>query len=176
MVKNALKNIINGGPCKNYTGIRLDQVEDYLIIEFCCEYSGCFDTPYARYNDPIYRGEVVEFFIGVKDEEIYYEFDLAPNDTLFNAKIFFHKKHGAFTRVIDEKFVLHSVEHKGNKYVAIMKIPFEKIGGKARPYMFNAYRIASNGEEKEFQALNPIGKIDFHCRDKFIELRIENKE
>ena len=154
----------------------IDGDEKYLIVKFHCEYNGKYDTPYERYNDPIYRGEVVEFFIGVKDAEIYFEFDLAPNDTLFNAKIFYHREHGAFTKVIDEKFVLHSVEHKENKYVAIMEIPFEKLGGEAQQYMFNAYRIASNGEKKEFQALNPIGKMDFHCRDKFIELRIENKE
>ena len=95
---------------------------------------------------------------------------------MFNAKIFFHKEHGAFTKVIDEQFVLHRVEKKKNEYVAVINIPFEKIGGKEQQYIFNAYRIASNEGKKEFQALNPIGKIDFHCRDKFIELRIENKE
>ena len=115
----------------------------------------------------------MEFFIGVTDDEIYFEFDLAPNDTLFNAKIYYHEKYGAFTKVIDEKFVLHSVELRKNEYVAKMKIPFEKIGGKAQTFTFNAYRIVSNGEQKEFQALNPVGKIDFHCKDKFIELRIE---
>lgn len=176
MFTDTLKNIIGGTPCENCTTLTLDEDERYLIVKFHCEHKGKYDTPYARYNDPIYRGEVVEFFIGVKDAEIYFEFDLAPNDTLFNAKIFYHTEHGAFTKVIDEKFVLHGVEHKENKYMAIMKIPFEKIGGKARRYIFNAYRIASNGEKKEFQALNPVGKIDFHCRDKFIELRTENKE
>ena len=173
MVKNVLKNIINGAPCKNYTGIRLDQVEDYLIIEFRCEYSGRFDTPYARYNDPIYRGEVVEFFIGVEGDEIYYEFDLAPNNTLFNARIFYHEKYGAFTKVIDENFVLHSIDLKENEYVAALKIPFEKIGGRNKAYVYNAYRIVDNGKEKEFQALNPIGKVDFHCKDKFIKLEKE---
>lgn len=176
MLTYTLKNIIDGTPCENFTHLIIDGDEKYLTIEFHCEYSGKYDTPYARYNDPIYRGEVVEFFIGAKDEEIYYEFDLAPNDTLFNAKIFFHKEHGAFTKVIDEQFVLHRVEKKKNEYVAVINIPFEKIGGKERQYIFNAYRIASNGEKKEFQALNPIGKLDFHCRDKFIELRIENKK
>ena len=176
MFTATLKNIIDGAPCKNHTSITLCRDENYLTVEFRCQYKGVYDAPYVRYNDPIYRGEVVEFFIGVKDEEIYFEFDLAPNDTLFNAKILYHKEHGAFTKVIDEKFVLHSVEHKENEYVAIMKIPFEKIGGKARQYIFNAYRIVANKANKEFQALNPIGKIDFHCRDKFIELRIENRE
>ena len=173
MCKYMLKNIIDGTPCKNVTDIRINQAEDYLVIEFHCQYSGRFDTPYARYNDPIYRGEVVEFFIGVKDDEIYYEFDLAPNNTLFNARIFYHEKYGAFTKVIDEKFVLHSVEIKPNEYVALLKIPFEKIGGKDKTYVYNAYRIASNSEEKEFQALNPVGKIDFHCKDKFIRLEKE---
>ncbi len=176
MFTDKLKNIIDGTPCENCTRLIVDGDEKYLTIEFHCEYSGKYDTPYARYNDPIYRGEVVEFFVGVKGEEIYFEFDLAPNDTLFNAKIFYHKEHGAFTKVIDEKFVLHGVEVKDSEYIACMKIPFEKIGGKAQQYIFNAYRIVSNGEKKEFQALNPIGKIDFHCRDKFIELRIENRE
>ena len=119
---------------------------------------------------------MVEFFIGVKDEETYFEFDLAPNNTLFNARIFYHEKYGAFTKVIDEKFVLHSVVIKDDEYIASMKIPFEKIGEIGEKYVFNAYRIASNGFKKEYQALNPTGKLDFHYREKFIELETRYKK
>lgn len=176
MFSGALRSIIGGRKCKNRTILTIDKDDRYLAIQFSCQYSGKLDIPYASYNDPIYRGEVVEFFIGGRDEETYFEFDLAPNDTLFNARIFYHEKYGAFTKVIDEEFVLHRVEIKADEYIASMKIPFEKIGGKEANYIFNAYRIVSNGIEKEYQALNPIGKIDFHHRDKFIDLEIRNEE
>ena len=171
MFTATLKNIIDGTPCKNFTFFKLDEDGRYLLVEFRCEYNGNYDTPYSRYNDPIYRGEVVEFFIGVQGEDIYFEFDLAPNSTLFNARIFYHEKYGAFTKVIDERVVAYTVEHKENEYVATMKIPFEQLGGKDLEFAFNAYRIVSNGAEKEFQALNPVGEIDFHRRDKFIKLK-----
>ena len=176
MFSYVLKNIVDGSECENRTILTITKGDIYLEVEFRCEYFGKLDMPYTRYNDPIYRGEVVELFIGAKEDETYFEFDLAPNNTLFNARIFYHEKYGAFTKVIDEKFVLHNVQSKGNEYIASLRIPFEKIGGKERQYIFNAYRIVSNGEKKEFQTLNPIGKLDFHCRDKFIELRIENKK
>ena len=172
MFSYVLKNIVDGSACKNRTILTITKGDIYLEVEFRCEYFGKLDVPYTRYNDPIYRGEVVEFFIGAKDEETYFEFDLASNNTLFNARIFYHEKYGAFTKVIDEKFVLHSVVIKDDEYIASMKIPFEKIGGIGEKYAFNAYRIVSNGFEKEYQALNPTGKLDFHCREKFIELEI----
>ena len=175
MLTATLKNIIDGSLCKKRTTVMIDNEEDYLIVEFCCEHSGTYDTPYARYNDPIYRGEVVEFFVGRKNAELYYEFDLAPNNVLFNAKIFYHEKHGAFVKVIDERFVIHSVQNMKGSYIAKMKIPLVEIGGSGQEFIFNAYRIVSNGEEKEFQALNPIGKIDFHHREKFVELKMKGK-
>lgn len=176
MFSYVLKNIVDGSECKNRTILTITKGDIYLEVEFRCEYFGKLDVPYTRYNDPIYRGEVVEFFIGAKDEETYFEFDLAPNNTLFNARIFYHEKYGAFTKVIDEKFVLHSVVIKDDEYIASMKIPFEKIGEIGEKYVFNAYRIASNGFEKEYQALNPTGKLDFHYREKFIELETRYKK
>ncbi len=173
MFQGTLKNIIDGTPCENRTSIMIDKDEKYLIIEFRCAHAGAYETPYENYNEPIYRGEVVEFFIGVKGEEIYYEFDLAPNNALFNAKIFYHEKYGAFTKVIDEKIVLHRVEHKDGEYVAIMKIPMETFGNISGEFIFNAYRIVSNGTKKEFQALSPTGEINFHRRDKFIRLKLK---
>ena len=176
MFSCVLKNIVDGSECKNRTFLTITKGDTYLEVEFRCGYFGKLDMPYTRYNDPIYRGEVVEFFIGVKGEETYFEFDLAPNNVLFNARIFYHEKYGAFTKVIDEKFVLHSVVIKDDEYIASMKIPFEKIGGIGAKYTFNAYRIVSNGFEKEYQALNPIGKLDFHHREKFIELETRCKK
>lgn len=170
-MKAELRNVVDGSECKNRTVISIETDERYISVEFRCKYAGDLYTPYERYNDPIYRGEVVEFFIGATDEETYFEFDLAANNTLFNARILYHEKYGAFTKVIDEKFVIHSVDKKENEYVARMKIPYEKIGGKEKRYAFNAYRIACTDVGKEYQGLNPVGKMDFHRREKFIELK-----
>ena len=176
MFQTILKNVIDGQPCKNRTLLTIDEDDTHLLVEFCCEHTGGYDTPYGRYNDPIYRGEAVEFFICVKGEELYFEFDLAPNNTLFNARILYYQKYGTFANTIKEKFVLHSVEEKGSEYVAKMKIPFDEIGGKEQKFLFNAYRIVSVGEKKEFQAFNPTGEINFHRRDKFVELKRKDEK
>lgn len=165
-----LKNIIDGSPCVYRTLVAVETDEKYVTVTFYCAYNGTCDTPYSRYNDPIYRGETVEFFIGAKDEETYFEFDLAPNDTLFNARIFYHEGYGAFMKVIDERVVLHSVEQKEGEYVAKMQIPFALLGGNAKEFAFNAYRIVSSDGKKEFQAWMPIGEIDFHNRGVFTAL------
>ncbi len=169
----ALGDIMTGEPCAKKTTLKLSRDENNVIAVFTCTCGEEIETPYSRYNDPIYRGEVVEFFIGVRGDDLYYEFDLAPNDTLFNAKILYTEKYGAFTKVIDERYVTHSVERFDGGYSATLTVPFFMLGADDGEFVFNGYRISSENGEKEIQAVSPVGKIDFHVPDKFLRLVIK---
>ena len=77
-----LKNLIDGSETKEFTSLRIKKDGENLTVIFTCFHKGVYYTPYSNYNDPVYRGEVVEFFIGNKNSKYYFEFDLSQNDTL----------------------------------------------------------------------------------------------
>lgn len=165
-----LGDIMTGAPCARETTLKLSRDENNITAVFTCVCGKEPELPYSRYNDPIYRGEVVEFFIGVRGDDLYYEFDLAPNDTLFNAKILYTEKYGAFTKVIDERYVTHFVEKFDGGYSATLTVPLFMLGEKEGEFVFNGYRISAEDGVKEIQAVSPTGKIDFHVPDKFLRL------
>ena len=116
-------------------------------------------------NDTIYKGDVVEVFLDL-GEEHYYEFEVAPNGTVFVAKIV------NFTPVfIPRDFFKSHVEIKGNNYFVEMIIDLS-VFENTQNIKFNAFRIETKGIKSDYilQALSPTLSNSFHVRDRFIKL------
>lgn len=116
-------------------------------------------------NDTIYKGDVVEVFLDL-GEDHYYEFEVAPNGTIFVAKII------NFTPIfIPRNFFKSNVVVKDNNYFAEMIIDLSAFNHKG-DIKFNAFRIETKAIKSDYilQALSPTLSNTFHVREKFIKL------
>jgi hypothetical protein len=76
------------GPAAQQTRARLCWDETALYVRFDCEDRDAWGT-YGQRNDPIYQEEAVELFLaaGEEDPVRYFEFEVSPLGTLFDATI-----------------------------------------------------------------------------------------
>lgn len=162
-----LKNNKTGQPAKYPTVLEYSRVGNSLRFKFTCEDSKLFSA-YSEDNEPIYDGDVCEVFLstGGKMNE-YYELEVAPNGTIFFAKII--NDNGLKTSFLQKNFS-SSVTLTDIGYEVEIVIPFESVAIGKYPVYFNAFRIETQGdEEHRLMALNPTLCGNFHRYDKFIQ-------
>jgi hypothetical protein len=163
-----LRENVTGEQTPFTTILNYSRVGNNLHFKFTCENSKLFSA-YSGYNEPIYRGDVCEVFLCTgEDLREYYEIEVAPNGTVFFAKIF--NDNGLRTSFLEQAFTAN-VEITEVGYNVEIVIPCEAVGVKdGTPIRFNAFRIETEGgeENKNLLALSPTLVPRFHVPEKFI--------
>ncbi|MBR4377548.1 MAG: hypothetical protein IKP50_01475 [Bacilli bacterium] len=155
-----LKNNRNGKPGIPTTEVECFYNDDVLVFNFVA-YDSTLESFSNRNNDEIWRGNVVEVFLDVGELEYYYEFEVAPNGTIFVAQKYKDK-----LIFVNNNFFNAKVEKRGNSYVARMEIETRKIA-KTNNLLFNAFRC----EGDSLEALSPTFSDTFHKKEYFVSVK-----
>jgi carbonic anhydrase/acetyltransferase-like protein (isoleucine patch superfamily) len=167
------------------TEVRLCWDDRYLYAAFSCKDTDIWGS-YTQRDEPLYDEEVVELFLSpTNDLRHYFEFELSPRNTLFDAKVFSPEG--------DRRSMLLDVEWNAEGmqtavrvagtldtrtdvdlgWIAEIAIPFADLGLAGPPspgdtWRANFYRI-ERGEVEEFSAWSPTLKVpaDFHVPARF---------
>jgi len=172
------------GPAIQQTRVRLCWDEAALHVRFDCEDRDAWGT-YTRRDDPIYEEETVEVFLapGEDDPVRYFELEVSPSGTLFDARI-----HNPTSRRADMTADV-SWDCPGLRWTAgrgslrqdwwaVLAIPWHGVapsGELPRVWRANFYRIERPRDgEPEFSCWSPTltRPADFHqpARFGFLEL------
>ncbi|MFK0524048.1 carbohydrate-binding family 9-like protein [Paenibacillus illinoisensis] len=170
-----LVNTVTGLPPLQSTEVRLGWSEEYLHIRYVCQ------DPYVVSNfterdQPLYEQDVVEIFIDEKgDGRSYMELEISPNNVIFDALIQNDDGQGKKLKV-DVTWRLEGLQteveadDQGNRLYCI-HIPSDNFNSPLTSglcWRVNMYRIDENEQgEREYQAWQPTGAINFHMSSKF---------
>jgi gamma-carbonic anhydrase len=173
------------GPPKFPTETRLCWDETHLYVAFSCKDSDIWGT-YTKRDEPLYDEEVVEIFLSPSANLAhYFEFEVSPRNTVFDAKVFSpagDRRMMVVDREWDAEGLKTAVRVSGTLdrrddhdigWITEMAIPFKSLGlaGPPKPndqWRMNLYRI-ERGEVTEFSAWSPTLKspADFHVPSRF---------
>ena len=134
--------------------------DDILVFNFVAHDSSLISFS-DKDNDELWRGNVVEIFLDVGEQDYYYEFEVAPNGTTFVAQ-----KHINKLVFVNNNFFKANTKKSGDSYFVRMEIDVKKIS-KTNELLFNAFRC----EGEVIEALNPTLCDTFHKKDKFIPVK-----
>jgi carbonic anhydrase/acetyltransferase-like protein (isoleucine patch superfamily) len=174
----------SGAP-KFPTEARLCWDETHLYVSFSCQDSDIWGT-YLKRDEPLYDEEVVELFLCPSANLAhYFEFEVSPRNTVFDAKVFSpagDRRMMVVDREWDAAGMRTAVRVSGTLdrrddhdigWIVEMAIPFKSLGlaGPPKPneqWRMNLYRI-ERGEVTEFSAWSPTLKSppDFHVPSRF---------
>jgi hypothetical protein len=144
---------------------------------------------YEERDKPLYEEDVVELFLAPGSRlNYYYEFNISPKATVFDAIILNNDGRAGVGRGelktwldwnCDGLTVLASDEQNGNWTISAA-IPFAELhfAGNKTPssgdrWRANFCRIEYGADETEYSAWNPPEILDFHTTEKFGELIFE---
>jgi hypothetical protein len=176
-----LVNAVTGRAAARHAEARLLWDRKSLYACFICE----ADKPLAtlrRHDAPLYKESVVELFIDPLGlGKAYYELEINPLNASFDALIIndFQKGKGrgprfqGFTGWDPAGFVHRSVLARG-LWIVFVKIDFADLFlapclpvKKGDVWRGNLFRIDCEKGRTEYCAWSPMGKLDFHCSDRF---------
>ncbi len=186
-----LKETATGNNTRLGTTVKACWTKSHLHIRFDCE-DDYIIANYMNRDEPLYEEDVVEVFLDPAGKgELYFEFELSPNNVVFDAKIAIHDKERAIsgqvnpiTGLQDYKTIDLAWNAEGMKTSAVklseshysyqLVIPFADLEAKpetGESWSWNAYRIdgAADGS-REYAALYSTGAINFHMPHKFGKL------
>ncbi|MCQ3035755.1 MAG: hypothetical protein MJ248_06060 [Bacilli bacterium] len=166
-----LKNNITGEEAIYETKFDIKICEGKLVLNYYAKHSQFYSYS-DKFNDDIYKGDVVEIFIDVGQKDHYWEIEVAPNGTVFLADITNDGKSFSGAR-LKENFVERKVTLYENDYDVLMEIPLDKLGYNPEyGIKYNAYRIDTDGgiENAHLFALSPTMCGSFHKKEAFIKL------
>ena len=137
---------------------------EYIFFVFIA-YDSSLESYSSIKNDTLYKGDVVEVFLDLGDA-FYYEIEIAPNGTIFVAKILNRQ-----IEFINDSFLKSKVTINKNNYRVEMEIDLSKLKPNSH-VKFNAFRIETKGVESEYilQSLSPTLCDTFHVKNKFISI------
>lgn len=152
------------------TRLDIDQKGDKLVCFFKAKNSKFYSYS-NKYNDDLFKGDVVEIFISSKYDNKYYEIEVSPNGTLFYALIDNSKSEDRIL-YLENNCVDVKVECKNKSYTVLLTIDLAKLELNKKGIIFNAFRIETDGgvPEKHLLALNPTLCGSFHKPEFFIKL------
>jgi cellulose/xylan binding protein with CBM9 domain/transferase family hexapeptide repeat protein len=167
------------------TEARLCWDETHLYVAFSCQDSDIWGT-YTQRDEPLFDEEVVEIFLcPTGNLQHYFEFEVSPRNTVFDAKVFSPEGDRRMMLVDREwnapglKTAVRVAGTLGRRddhdigWIVEMAIPFADLGlaGPPQPneqWRMNLYRI-ERGEVEEFSAWSPTLKSppDYHVPARF---------
>lgn len=179
-----LVDVVTGEIPELMTQVRICWSKYGLHVQFRCEDERIV-SPYSKRDDPLYEADVVEWFVQPNAYDTsYYEFNISPHNTIFDAKITIESdKRYCFPEWNAEglksevRYVQPSRPLSGGavqvEYTAM--VPFSDL--QAYPnsgdeWRINLFRIDQNAaDERRFCAWSPTGAIQFHVPEKFGRIR-----
>jgi hypothetical protein len=179
------------GPAVQQTAVRLAWNERALHVRFDCEDRDAWGT-FTRRDDPLYQEEVVEVFLspGAADPARYFEFEVSPLGTLFDATVWNPDSKRA-TMEVDPGWDCPDIGWKAGagssseNWWATLEIPWAALlpdfPGRPLPetWRANFYRIERPrhpaGSLPEFSAWSPTltSPAEFHQPARFGRLSLE---
>jgi hypothetical protein len=175
----------DGGEPRMGTEVRLCWDDRCLYVAFSCKDTDIWGTHTTR-DAPLYEEEVVEIFLCPSGNlQRYYELEVSPLNTLFDAKIFSPEGERRSMLVETEwdapgvqtaVRIAGTVQNRRDVDLgdpAEIALPFADLGLSGPPspgdrWRLNLYRI-ERGEVEEFSAWSPTYKVpaDFHVPRQF---------
>lgn len=169
-----------GEPCRLRTQVAVFQDDDRLLVQFSMEDEEIIATMYDR-DSELWREDVVEIFLAADSEQVYFEFEVSPRGTLFDARVIFPGPTRE-TMTVDRTWrcpgfhaaVKHRRIQPGSFHLEILAIlPFECLPvGRPRTgdcWRANFYRIDRSERGDLFAAWSPTltRAPDFHVPGRF---------
>jgi hypothetical protein len=178
----ALRRAVDGSTPRLKTEVAIYYDRDYLSVLFRCRDDEVV-AHYLEHDQPLYEEDVVEVFLSIADVRHYYELEVNPLGTTFDARI--DSPDGVratMTTDIDWTCdgLFAAVRRVPGATDTVMRIPFGSIdtqcprsGETWRGNFFRIDRSRSHGDE--FSAWRPTLKnpADFHVTAVFGALRFE---
>ena len=173
------------GPPRFPTEARLCWDETHLYVAFSCRDTDIWGT-YTQRDEPLFDEEVVEIFLCPSGNLAhYFEFEVSPRNTVFDANVF-NPEGDRRTMLVDREWnaaglrtavrvagTLAQRDDHDLGWIAELAIPFADLGLPGPPaadaqWRMNLYRI-ERGEVEEFSAWSPTLKSppDFHVPSRF---------
>jgi len=173
------------GPPRFPTEARLCWDETHLYVAFSCRDTDIWGT-YTQRDEPLFDEEVVEIFLCPSGNLAhYFEFEVSPRNTVFDANVF-NPEGDRRTMLVDREWnaaglrtavrvagTLGQRDDHDLGWIAELAIPFADLGLPGPPapdaqWRMNLYRI-ERGEVEEFSAWSPTLKSppDFHVPSRF---------
>jgi hypothetical protein len=174
----ALRDARHGGTPRLRSSVRIGLRGKDLCVRFDGRDDGVVAT-YTGRDDPLWREDVFEVFLAPGDPPaVYYEFEVNPLGTLFDARIESPDLRRESMR-IDIAWNCPGLEARvtrsGRRWSALLRIPLDALAGGAPPrsWRANFYRI-DRGAVDEYSAWSPTlaDPPDFHVPEKFGTLRL----
>lgn len=166
-----LRNSGDGSPPRLATAVRVGSRDGALLVRFDGRDRGVVATLTAR-DDPLWKEDVFEVFLSPADSEaVYYEFEVNPLGTLFDARIESPEGRRETMRV-DVAWNCPGfsarVRRREEAWSAVLRIPLTPMANGGKAWRANFYRI-DRGDSDEYSAWSPTGADppDFHRPDRF---------
>jgi hypothetical protein len=175
-----LSDARHGGRPRLRSTVRVGVRGKVLLIRFDGRDDGIVAT-YTNRDEPLWREDVFEVFLASRDPPTrYYEFEVNPLGTLFDARVESPDLRRASMRVDpawDCPGLEARVTRNANRWSALLRIPLEPLAESAAAtascWRANFYRI-DRGSPDEYSAWSPTlaDPPDFHVPRKFGSLRL----
>ncbi len=177
-----LRDARTGEPPRLKTALRIGRRGSVLCVRFDGRDDGVVAT-HARRDAPLWEEDVFEVFLSPGDPaRVYYEFEVNPLGTLFDARVDSPDLSRATMRVDtawDCAGYAARVTRAAGRWSASLRIPLDALGAGAPPpplWRANFYRIdrGTGGRSDEYSAWAPTlaDPPDFHVPSKFGALRL----
>jgi len=168
-----LKDCISGKYHNKHTTFSAAYNEEGITFNFNCEDDDIFSTM-TKFNDNIFDEDVVEVFISTDgDLKKYFEIEISPLENVLQLKVK-NDLNGHFSiEYLLNDVIKRTIIKDSKGWKAEFFIPFtllETTAKKGDKWLFNAYRIDRNGAGRNFYALNPTFKAEYHHPKYFTEL------
>jgi len=144
------KHAANGEEADFHTRVTLSADERFLKVSFRCEQNLFTQENAMRiHNEPLYRQEVFEVFIGSgqEDPEYYFEIEINPNNAVWIGEIANPDRGESPQRIVRQMEpgtagIAHGAETVQGAWSGFLRIPWQLIGDE-KDYRVNFYRIRS---------------------------------
>jgi len=175
-----LRRATDGAPPRLATSVAAYHDEEFLTVLFLCQDDGIVAS-YLGHDDPLWQEDVVEIFIAPSGTTPYFEIEVNPLGTLFDARI--DSPDGVRTTMKTDLSwtcpgLLAILRREDQKtWDVVVRLPFAPFGGRpadGATWRANFFRIdRSDGYGDEFSAWQPTKKNppDFHVAAAFGLLR-----
>jgi hypothetical protein len=175
------------GPPRQGTTVRVQATAEALAIAFTCADSDAWGTLKGR-DAPVYKEECVEVFLapGIDDPIDYFEFELSPLGTFFDARV--HNPTGRRESMTADlawrakgATWKASIDRPRSRWSAEIRLPWSGLGFAdparlPRSWRLNLYRIdrPRDGSPPEYSCWSPTLATppNFHLPARFGSLRL----
>lgn len=173
-----LRDAATGAAPRRRTALRVGLRGGFLCVRFDGRDDGVVAT-HTRRDAPLWQEDVFEVFLSPEDPpRVYYEFEVNPLGTLFDARVASPNLRREGMRVATEwdcpEFSA-AVAVRPGRWSAALRIPLDALCDGTPPgrWRANFYRI-DRGSEDEYSAWAPTLAVppDFHVPERFGYLKI----